>query len=84
MRIDEFKIGGEFVCGGRRYRCTDVGSRGVAAIRVDSVEVASSDGKRRTLDRAEAQAEGWFKGPPYPVAEILFDEDDCEGCEPAA
>lgn len=84
MRIDEFRIGGEFACGGRRYRCTDVGSRVVAAIRVDSVEVGSSGGQRRTLDRAEAQAEGWFNGPPYAVAEMLFDEDDREGCEPAA
>lgn len=23
----------------------------------------------------------WFAGPPYAVAEIVFDEDDLEACE---
>jgi hypothetical protein len=35
---------------------------------------------RRTLDRIEAEAEGWFKGPPYAVAESVFDEYEQEGC----
>lgn len=83
MRIEDFRIGEEFTCGERRYLCTDIGTRVVAAIRVDAVEVGSSDGQRKTLDRAGAQAEGWFNGPPYAVAEVLFDEDDREGCEPA-
>ena len=34
----------------------------------------------RTLNRAEAEAEGWFHGPPYAVAESVFDEHDIEGC----
>lgn len=25
----------------------------------------------------------WFNGPPYMVAEIVFDENDFEGCNPA-
>ncbi|WP_201274196.1 hypothetical protein [Microvirga brassicacearum] len=25
---------------------------------------------------------GWFNGPPYAVAETVFDEDDLEACEP--
>ncbi len=24
----------------------------------------------------------WYNGPPYTVAEIVFDEYDMEGCEP--
>ena len=24
----------------------------------------------------------WFNGPPYAVAEVVFDEDDREGCWP--
>ncbi len=34
----------------------------------------------RTLNGAEAEQEGWFNGPPYAVAEHLFDEYDLEGC----
>jgi hypothetical protein len=83
MRHDEFRIGGTFWCGGRQWRCTDIGTRTIAAIRVDRVEVGSSTpGRRRTLTRAEAEAEGWFNGPPYAVAESVFDEDEIEGCSP--
>jgi hypothetical protein len=44
---------------------------------------SSGDGppkRRRILSRAEAEAEGWFNGPPYAVAESVFDEYDLEGC----
>ena len=32
--------------------------------------------------KAEAEREGWFSfsGPPYAVAEAVFDENDMEGC----
>lgn len=40
----------------------------------------------RMLSGSEAEAEGWFKGPPYAVAESVFDEYDAQGCslEPEA
>lgn len=79
-------IGMEFMSGGRRWRCTDVGTRTIVAIRVDPVEIVSvgEDGGQstRTMTKAEAEAEGWFSGPPYGVAEFVFDEDDLEACEP--
>ena len=25
----------------------------------------------------------WYSGPPYPVAEMVFDEDGMEDCDPA-
>lgn len=82
----KFKIGEDFWAGEQQYRCTDIGSRVVVAIRVDrvhAVEYSSPDRKktRRTLNKAEAEVEGWFKGPPYAVAERVFDEDDLEVCE---
>ncbi len=88
MNLSEFYIGLEFVCSGRRWRCTDVGSRVVVAIRVDEVTIGSVDpatGERgqRTVAGEEAERSGWFRGPPYSVAEAVFDEDDLEGCEPA-
>jgi hypothetical protein len=58
-------------------------TRTIVALRVDRVEVGSEPPeRRRTLSRAEAEAEGWFNGPPYAVAESVFDEYDLEGCSP--
>jgi hypothetical protein len=81
MEHSEFKIGGAFECGGRQWRCTDIGTRTIIAIRLDRVEVGSNAPERRcVLGRAEAEVEGWFDGPPYAVAESVFDEYDIEGC----
>lgn len=85
MDHSEFSIGLEFTMAGRTYRCTDVGTRTIAAIRVDAVdtETLHSDGSRtkQTLTRAEAEAKGWFNGPTYAVQELSFDEDDFPICE---
>jgi hypothetical protein len=83
MRHADFWIGKEFWRDGRQWRCTDIGTRTIIAIRIDRVEVGSSALERgRILGRAEAEAEGWFNGPPYAVAESVFDEDDIEACSP--
>lgn len=63
MRHDEFQMGLAFVCGGRLWRCTDVGTRTIAAI---------------PLDRDHDPS--WYHGPPYALAETVFDEDDQQGC----
>jgi hypothetical protein len=85
MTFDEFEIGMEFVCGDRVFRCTDKGTRTVIAIRVDQVETETlhEDGRRtkQILSRSEAEEQGWFNGPPYAVAELVFDEYDLETCE---
>ena len=81
MKHADFKIGGEFLCGGKRWRCTDIGKRTIVGIRVDEVEVGSNVPElRHTLRRAEAEAEGWFRGPPYAVAESVFDENSQVDC----
>ena len=36
MQIIDFKIGSEFLCGEKRWRCTDIGTRVVVAICLDS------------------------------------------------
>ena len=87
MRHGEFRIGETFWCGGRQWRCTDIGTRSIVAIRIDQVEVSGANPALcRTLNRAEAESEGWFNGPPYAVAEIVFDEYDLPACsrEPKA
>ena len=82
MKHSEFKIGSIFYCGGRTWRCTDIGTRTIVAIRIDRVEIGSDDPRhRRTISGREAEAEGWFNGPPYAVAEHVFDENDLEGCQ---
>jgi hypothetical protein len=95
MQHADFKIGEHFytrTAGGqtRKWRCTDVGTRVVVAIRVDSAVISEHDfAARKSVSRivsgAEADRLGWFDGPPYGVVEYIFDEDDFEGCalEPA-
>lgn len=80
----EFIIGNTFWCGGSLWRCTDIGTRTIVAMRIDRVEVGTSAPDRRQthqiLSQTEAEAEGWFNGPPYAVDETVFDEFDIEGC----
>ena len=81
MKHSEFTLGGLFWCSGRQWRCTDIGSRTIIAIRIDSVDVDGNVPElRQTLSRGEAEAGGWFNGPPYAVAEVVFDEDTQGGC----
>lgn len=80
MQLTDFKIGVEFKCGDQLYRCTDVGSRVVIAIRVDQVN-AVAYGQHYTVPRKDAEKAGWFNGPPYAVAECVFDEDSLPACE---
>jgi len=84
MNHSDFYIGLEFWCGSRQWRCTDCGTRTIIAIRVDAAEIASGEpGKLRTriLSREELERDGWFNGPPYALAEHVFNECDLEGCE---
>ncbi len=88
MNHSEFKIGGEFtIPNGSVWRCTDIGTRTILAIRVDQAIVETMSGGRSIIEkltRAEAEARNWFSGPPYGVVEPVFDEDEQESCEPAS
>lgn len=64
MNHSEFSVGTEFTCGDHRWRCTDVGARVVIAIEIDSHHDDPS----------------WLKGPPFAIAEHVFDENDQKGC----
>ena len=61
MQLTDFEIGLEFECGGKRWRCTDLGTRTVIAIVLEYPEDPS-----------------WYNGPPYAVAEAVFDEQGFE------
>ena len=70
----DFFIGREFWTETGRWRCTDVGTRTICAIRLELHEVVARhlDGTRTTDVTDELS---WFTGPPYAVAEHVFDED---------
>jgi hypothetical protein len=63
MQHAEFTIGETFWCEGQAWRCTDIGTRVIVAIRLDRDDDPS-----------------WYNGPPYALAESVFDEDGIEGC----
>jgi hypothetical protein len=79
MRHEEFRIGTEFWCDGRRWRCTDVGARVVVGICLEPHEVVASSGGAVT-SRVMTSDPSWLNGPPYAVPELVFDECDIEGC----
>jgi antitoxin ParD1/3/4 len=83
MKHTDFVIGETFWCNGRGWRCTDIGTRTIITICLDGVGIDSNVAElRRTLNQNDAEAEGWFAGPPYAVAETVFDEDDLPACSP--
>lgn len=64
MRHAEFRIGATFTTATGRWRCTDVGTRVIVAIPLDT------------------RGDDWTAGPPYALAEVVFDEADLPGCTP--
>ena len=85
MQHSEFSLGLEFWCGDKRWRCTDVGTRVIVAICLeprDMVRVESDpeDKTKRIETRHTSTDPRDLNGPPYGVAENVFDEYDVEGC----
>jgi hypothetical protein len=84
MKHEEFRIGVEFWCGGRRWRCTDVGSRVVAAICLDPRGVVTVTRTGVAPERITAcvmsDDASWSEGPPYALAEEVFDEHAIKAC----
>ncbi len=85
MTTKDFHIGLEFWCGGKRWRCTDVGTRVIVAISLEAHEVVSSerdpnDPSTRIERRYMTSDPVWLDGPPYGIVENVFDEDSLEVC----
>ena len=68
MNIQEFEVGKEFSCGNKIWRCSDKGSRVIAAICLNDAD-SLVDPKN-------------LSGPPYSIQEYVFDEYDMGGCTP--
>lgn len=84
MRHEDFRLGIEFWCGGRRWRCTDVGTRVVVGVCLEPHEIitVTRDGSTSdtTIARTVTADESWLAGPPFAVPEAVFDEYSIEGC----
>lgn len=83
MEHSEFHIGIEFYTAAGRWRCTDVGTRVITAISLESQQVVAvrrdAVGDIEQGRHVSDDARG-LDGPPYAVAEIVFDEQDLGGC----
>ena len=90
MEHSEFAIGRAFTNGHSLWRCTDVGTRTVVAIRLDREEIVSvvvRGGKPGPETRAVIDLRddpSWFNGPPYAIVETVFDEYDLPAGRPVA
>lgn len=82
MEHSDFSVGLEFVTDTGRWRCTDVGARIIAAIKISEVNVThQADDGQLTSEKVDTDP-SWFNGPPYAVAERVFDENDFVACRP--
>jgi hypothetical protein len=85
MERSDFEIGQDFWCGGKRWRCTDIGSRVIVAICLEPHEIVTSlpgeqSGSSHREVRSISNNPKLLDGPPYGVVETVFDEYDMEGC----
>ena len=64
------------------FRCTDIGTRVVVAVKLGPREVSraeSVDGGFRITKRIDDDP-SWLNGPPYAIEELVFDENELVGC----
>jgi hypothetical protein len=67
------------------WRCTDIGTRTGIAIRIDAAEVVAVLGGRETQSVVDPRRDpSWLNGPPYALAETVFDEYDFAALRPVA
>jgi hypothetical protein len=80
MRHGDFAIGKEFMTDTGRWRCTDIGTRTIVAIKISEVHVTHLADDGNTTSEVVRSDPSWFNGPPYAVAESVFDEDFIVDC----
>ena len=83
MQHADFQIGTEFFTATGKWRCTDVGTRVIVAIALESqtmIRVRRGESGERIEEGFLSDYPRDLAGPPYMVAEHVFDEYDIEGC----
>ena len=83
MKHGDFHIGSEFYTSTGKWRCTDVGTRVIVAISLETRTLV----RMRRRETGEDVQESFtsddprdLAGPPYMVAEHVFDEYSIDGC----
>ena len=81
-----FQIGTTFTTGPALWRCTDVGTRTLVAVRIDKAITPRPLGENQTWATEQSAADprklpSWLYGPPYALAEFCFDEGDIQAVE---
>lgn len=87
MKHSDLYIGMEFFTGAGKWRCTDIGTRVIVAISLEpreTVRVHYDESGERHEERFMSNDPRDLLGPPYSVAEHVFDEYDFDGCYAAA
>jgi hypothetical protein len=87
MQHADFQIGTEFFTATGKWWCTDVGTRVIVAISLEPrnmIRVRRSETGERIEEGFLSDDPHDLAGPPYMVAEHVFDEYDIEGCYPTA
>jgi hypothetical protein len=82
MESRDFVIGETFWTQAGAFRCTDIGTRVVVAVKLGPREVSGAErvnGEIRITKRID-DGPSWLNGPPYAVEEVVFDENDLMGC----
>lgn len=70
MKISDFKIGEDFYTSVAKWRCTDIGSFSITAIRWPDPQHEPHEYEHAHL---------WLAGPPYVLPQEVFDEKKMEG-----
>lgn len=82
MELRDFVIGATFWTHSGAFRCTDIGTRVVVAVKLGPRAVSRAervDGEVRITKRIDDDP-SWLNGPPYAVEEVVFDENELLGC----
>src|SRR5262249_8244072 len=82
MELRDFVIGETFWTHAGAFRCTDVGTRVVVAVKLGPRVISREEdigGTVQITDRAEDDP-SWVNGRPSAVEELVFDENDQVGC----
>ena len=83
MKHSDFQIGTEFFTETGRWHCTDVGTRVITAISLEPRQIVRVQGGahgNQAEERFVSNDPLDLVGPPYMVAEFVFDEYDLDGC----
>ena len=82
LEHSDFFIGREFWTESGRWRCTDIGTRTICAISLEphNITTRHEDGTESTTITDDPS---WWNGPPYAIAEHVFDEYDFGGLYPS-